>query len=228
MSAYPINSMSGYSPSLLDWLKSDESQDAELGIGMQNPTGPDQIALTDEQNLGKDLEDMKTRLKEILAQIPRGAGGKLTAKDILDYKNKKLEDFQETIKSGLSSRGVDENITFSLGLKRGTDELAVFSKHPDKKKVEAFLKERPELAEEFKNLKTLDNLTRFFGTSPASAQSSTTSSVRASIQTSFSIKAEIVETMSATSLKSLTVTSSMNMNYAQQTISTLAGVNLKV
>lgn len=100
-----------------------------------------------------------TDLASLTAEIAENLGitGKVTYNDMIAYRDKLSEDFQETVKAGLAELGVDEDADFRLSM-NSDGTIQVSSNHKDKAKIEQYFKENPELAEDYEKIQVLNQV----------------------------------------------------------------------
>lgn len=103
---------------------------------------------------------IRERVNKILEDVEPGPSGKITMDDVLAKKDEYLHGFDESISNDLKGLGVDESIEFTLSMNSANGRIQVQSDHPDKRLVELYLQEHPELCEKYARIQTLANVTR--------------------------------------------------------------------
>ncbi len=122
--------------------------------------------------------------------------------------------FQLLVSSSLKALGIDEDIEFKITLD-DNGKIIVNSSHEDKDKVQNFFDSTPELAEKFKNLESLKNLSKSMERTPVSM-----TSLRKSIQ--LENMDSFFRGMEQASYSSLI------LSYSKSSILSLAGIDMSV
>ena len=132
----------------------EEKKDSQSGSGQQ-AISPDRKQLQAYTNAGNAL----SRLRE--------SGTAITRESVAAELQRKELEFQLVVSSSLKSLGIDENIEFKIAMD-SSGNIIVNSSHPDKDRVQEFFDSTPSLADEFKNIESLRNLSKSMSGSPLS------------------------------------------------------------
>ncbi len=98
-------------------------------------------------------------IEEVLADVPKGADGKLSFRDVDDYRNSLEETWDTQVKADLEKLGVDPNAKYPLTWDAATGKVVVQDGHPDKKVIDKYFEDNPDKVEEFQKIIQLGKLT---------------------------------------------------------------------
>ena len=165
---------------------------------------------------GRKLLQAATEASRALEGL-REKGIPIKSGDIAEEASRMESDYQLKIKVALKALGVDEDIEFKLGLDK-SGKVVVNAEHADKDTVQAFFDANPELSEELKDIEALKNLQK---TMTNNSKGMSAVDIKRSIQ---------LENMNAfySGLNGDDSYSSLIMSYTKNSISALAGINVKV
>jgi len=98
-------------------------------------------------------------IAKYLAKIPKGDDGKLSFKDVDDYRAKLAKEWDDEVKKDLKKLGVDVSEKLPLSYDTKTGKITVTGKHKDKATIEKYLADNPDKVEGFKEIIQLGKLT---------------------------------------------------------------------
>lgn len=99
------------------------------------------------------------QVQAALAGVEPDSNGRITFKQVEEYKKTQEASFAEDVKSDLRELGVDEDIEFRL-VSDGKGGISVISDHPDADLVERYFKANPEMVDRFNSMEMLGNFDR--------------------------------------------------------------------
>jgi hypothetical protein len=102
---------------------------------------------------------IRDQVNEYLSDIPKGTDGKLSFKDIEDYRKKLETEWDDSVKADLEKLGVNTETDFPLSYDPATGKLTVSNTHPDKAKIEQYFESNPDKVEEFQKIIQLGKMT---------------------------------------------------------------------
>ncbi|MGL1861587.1 MAG: hypothetical protein OCC46_03585 [Pseudodesulfovibrio sp.] len=119
--------------------------------------GPEQSKKRHEEvaDSGPTIRD---RIRNLLADVPRSDGTKLSFKDIVDHRDALEKDWDAAVAGDLTTLGVDMSVKFRLMHDPTTGEVQAHVDHPDKMKIDQYFASNPEMADDFENMLQLDKL----------------------------------------------------------------------
>ncbi len=103
------------------------------------------------------MKEISQSVKSLLDEVP-SSGGKLTFKDVMDYRDALQEKFEAELKSDLEAIGVNTDIEFTLSYDAAGDKVTVDQNHPDKAKIDNYFDQNPERREEFAKIVSYSNI----------------------------------------------------------------------
>ena len=205
-----------YQSSLLNETNSENETDSLIARLKKEKEG--EAEETQQQSLspGRKLLQAATNATRALEAL-KEKGIPVKSGDIAEEAARMEEEFQLKIKLALKTMGVDEDIEFVLGLDEA-GKIVVNADHEDKDLVQAFFNANPELSEELSDIEALKNLHK---TMTNNSKGMSSVDIRKSIQ---------LENLDAfySGFESDDGYSSLLMAYTKNSISALAGLNLKV
>jgi len=163
------------------------------------------------------LSEIKSMINAALKGVEPDGNGRVTFAQLEKHREAMEKEFAEKVKADLRELGVAEDIDFRLVADPSSGKVEVVSNHEDKGKVEQYLKDNPEVVEQFKQIQTIANLDRarqFNGIS------------RADMKRQIQMEALGNFFMSASS--NGMGTGSMVMDYFQGSASLMNGLNMRV
>lgn len=101
--------------------------------------------------------ELRDRINTILEDVPK-SGSKVSFQDVIDYRDKLQAEFEAKAKADLDALGVDTERDFTLSYDAGTNKVTVDSGHPDKKIIDKYFEDKPEMRDAFAKIVTLSKL----------------------------------------------------------------------
>lgn len=98
-------------------------------------------------------------IMEYLSKIPKGSDGKLSFKDVEEYRKELETKWDEEVAVDLAKLGVDVSQDLPLTYDPATGKVTVNSSHPDKAKIDAYFESNPDKVEQFQEILQLGKLT---------------------------------------------------------------------
>ncbi len=130
-------------------------------LNMSGQNGTQQAGKTSPFQSGKNLRSqIRAQIDDLLKDVPKGSDGKLSFKDIDDYREKLGKEWDESVKADLKKLGVDVENEFPLSWDASTGKLTVSKEHPDKELIDKYFESNPEKVEEFQKIVQLGKMTR--------------------------------------------------------------------
>lgn len=100
-----------------------------------------------------------TDIAKYLAKIPKGDDGKLSFKDVDDYRAKLAKDWDAKVMADLKELGVNVSEDLPLTYDPDTGKITVSGDHEDKETIEKYLEDNPDKVKEFNEIIQLGKLT---------------------------------------------------------------------
>jgi hypothetical protein len=148
MSTQPIG-YSGYGNAQVNLKKNLDS--ANLGKSGQN------------RHASAESGDWKSKIRDqinyYLNDVPKGDDGKLSFKDVDDYRAKLEKKWDKSVKSDLKKMGIDTDKKLPLSYNSASGKLTVSKQHPDKALIDKYFASNPDKVEEFKTIIQLGKMT---------------------------------------------------------------------
>ncbi|WP_319471493.1 hypothetical protein [uncultured Pseudodesulfovibrio sp.] len=130
-------------------------------LNMSGQNGTQQAGKVSPFQAGKNLRSqIRAQIDDLLKDVPKGTDGKLSFKDIDDYREKLGKEWDESVKADLEKLGVDVEKEFPLSWDTKTGKLTVSKEHPDKEVIDKYFESNPEKVEEFQKIVQLGKMTR--------------------------------------------------------------------
>jgi hypothetical protein len=107
------------------------------------------------------ISQVRERIESLLADVPRSNGSKLTFQDVFDYRDSQKEAWNEQFETDMTELGVDTATPISLSVDSSTGLVTANSSHPDKKVIDQYFVDNPEMAEQFADNVQLNKLTSY-------------------------------------------------------------------
>lgn len=103
------------------------------------------------------ISDVGSAISNLLSEVPN-SGGKLTFKDVMEYRDKLQEEFETALKEDLEAIGVDTDVEFTLNYDAASGKVTVDPNHPDKAKIDNYFDQNPDRCDEFAKIVSLSNI----------------------------------------------------------------------
>lgn len=130
----------------------DEASEAESNASNVYSTGGD-------KKYSDSLEgQIRKQVDEMLEGVPY-TGNKLTMQDVINYRDSKREQLEETIRADLDKLGVDLDQDIDLAYDSSSGLVYCSSDHPDADLINRYFKANPELCEEYADALKLSRMT---------------------------------------------------------------------
>lgn len=121
------------------------------------------VASSQSAKTGSENTSWKTQIKNqidgYLKDVPKGADGKLSFKDVEDYRKTLEKEWDESVMADLEALGVNIDDEFPLSYNQTTEKLTVADGHPDKEIIDQYFELHTEKIDEFINIIQLGKLT---------------------------------------------------------------------
>jgi len=102
---------------------------------------------------------IRDQVNAYLSDIPKNGDGKLSFKDIEDYRKKLETEWDTSVKADLKKLGVNTDKEFPLSYDPATGKLTVSNGHPDKEKIDQYFESNSDKVEEFQKIVQLGKMT---------------------------------------------------------------------
>lgn len=102
---------------------------------------------------------IRNDIQRYLSEVPKGEDGKLSFKDVDDYREGLEKEWDEAVKADLKKLGVDVSKEFPLSYDPTTGKVTVSGDHPDKALIDKYFEANPDKVEEFEKIVQLGKLT---------------------------------------------------------------------
>jgi len=133
------------------WKRDIEEALPEGAAGVENSAGKSAAKDLNAAGLGS----ARQRIAELVTELSREAGGRLTLDYLKQKKHDLIRNFEEKVSQGLAQRGTARDIEFTLGLDPASGDFAVSTSHKDKYKVQTYLLAHPELKADYAEIKAV-------------------------------------------------------------------------
>ena len=97
-------------------------------------------------------------IQNILSEIPKRDGNRLSFQDIIDYRNAMETEWDQAVDGDLKGLGVDMSVKFRLRHDASADDVTASTDHPDKARIDAYFVANPDRANEFRTIIQLGKL----------------------------------------------------------------------
>ncbi len=130
----------------------------------RRPQGDVDFPLAPEQSKKRHVEvqdsrgAVRDRIKNILSEIPKRDGNRLSFQDIIDYRDALETEWDQTVGDDLKKFGVDMSVKFRLRHDAATNDVSASVDHPDKARIDAYFAANPDRADEFRTVIQLGKL----------------------------------------------------------------------
>lgn len=103
------------------------------------------------------MKEVSNTVKSLLSEVPN-SGGKLTFKDVMEYRDELQKKFEASLKKELEAIGVDTDTEFTLSYDAASGKVTVDQNHPDKAKIDNYFDQNSEKREEFAKIVSYSNI----------------------------------------------------------------------
>jgi len=116
-----------------------------------------------ESSVSSGNQTWKTKIRDninsILNDVPKGDDGKLSFKDVDEYRKGLEKKWDDAVKADLEKLGVDPDSEYPLTYNPTTGKVSVSNGHPDKDVIDKYFDDNPDKVEEFQQIIQLGKMT---------------------------------------------------------------------
>ncbi|QJB55145.1 hypothetical protein [Pseudodesulfovibrio sp. zrk46] len=121
------------------------------------PLGPE-TSKKQQADAAEPAATVRERVRALLADVPKSGEGRLSFRDIVNYRDSQEKDWEALATHDLRGLGVDTERSFRLMHDPSTGLVTASNDHPDKARIDQYFASNQEVADEFKSVLQLGKL----------------------------------------------------------------------